>query len=765
MLCTMLTVHSMAQSIRGTVITNDGNPAPSVSVQLKNKNRGTTTNDKGYFEFKKVTPGTYTVLVSLIGYKTTEKDVTVMDDSHTTVAVRLDASDAQLQEVVIAARQHRYEVSNVSPTLRLQTPILEVPQNIQVITGKLLQDQQVFDLLEGVTRNVSGAQKMEHWDNYARINMRGSQVTPFRNGMNVSMPWGPLAEDMSFVERIEFVKGPAGFMMASGDPAGFYNVVTKKPTGINKREASVVVGSFDTYRATLDLDGKITNNGKLLYRLNLMGQKKRSHRQFDYNDRYTIAPVLSYQFNDKTSITAEYTYQFSKMAVIGSAYIFSPNGYGDLPRDFTTAEKNLSPTSIHDQSIYLTFRHQFSKNWSLTAQGAYFNISQEGSSLWPDSLHKNGDMFRAVSQWDSRGRNGIGQVFMTGKVQSGGITHQLLGGVDFTKKKYMAIFPGSIAFGNPFNVYNPVHGLPDNEVPVFDYSKPLKDRANYFEDITNTNFYIQDELHFFHDIVRLTLAGRYTMLKQDNLKENRFTPRVGLSVSVDKHTSVYALFDQTFSPQPGIVYPDRPVRPMVGSNLEAGIKKDWFGGKWNSTLAVYRINRDHVTSTDDTHQPSNTYSFDFGQTRTEGVEVDIKGEIVKGLNLIFNYAFTDSKNVKAGDGTKAGTFSPGFIKHATNGWLSYRFSNRKLNGLGIAAGYQWLVDRTSWGWDAVGNKKLPDYFRLDGQVSWQNSKYSVAVNVNNLLNTYLYTGSPYANYYYYQTEPGTNFRVSVGYKF
>lgn len=79
-------------------------------------------------------------------------------------------------------------------------------------------------------------QTLEHWDN---INMRGSQVTAFRNGMNVKMPWGTLAEDMSMVERIEFVKGPAGFMMGNGDPSGFYNVVTKKPTGVNKGEATL----------------------------------------------------------------------------------------------------------------------------------------------------------------------------------------------------------------------------------------------------------------------------------------------------------------------------------------------------------------------------------------------------------------------------------------------------------------------------------------------------------------------------------------------
>ncbi|MEI9910333.1 MAG: TonB-dependent receptor plug domain-containing protein [Bacteroidota bacterium] len=68
---------------------------------------------------------------------------------------------------------------------------------------------------ESVIRNVSGATASEHWETYARIVMRGSRIAAFRNGMNVQETWGPLTEDMSMVERIEFVKGPAGFMLAS----------------------------------------------------------------------------------------------------------------------------------------------------------------------------------------------------------------------------------------------------------------------------------------------------------------------------------------------------------------------------------------------------------------------------------------------------------------------------------------------------------------------------------------------------------------------
>ncbi len=106
-------------------------------------------------------------------------------------------------------------------------------------------------MLETVTRNVSGAQMIEHWGTFARVNMRGFKIPAFRNGFNVDLPWGPLTEDMAIVERIEFVKGPAGFMLSSGEPGGLYNVVTKKPQPNQPNEVSLTAGNFNTLRSTL----------------------------------------------------------------------------------------------------------------------------------------------------------------------------------------------------------------------------------------------------------------------------------------------------------------------------------------------------------------------------------------------------------------------------------------------------------------------------------------------------------------------------------
>jgi iron complex outermembrane receptor protein len=281
-------------SIKGTVETSDGKAAEGVSISVKTLNRTTIANNDGVFELKSIPVGTQTLIVTLVGYTDLEQEVVVNAGETSQINLRLGLSNTELNQVVVLSNKSAFKTNRISSSLRLDSKIIEIPQNIQVITGKLIQDQQIFDMLEGVTRNVSGATRVEHWDNYANINMRGSRVAPFRNGMNVSTTWGPLTEDMSMVERIEFVKGPAGFMLSNGNPSGLYNVVTKKPSGRTKGEANITMGSFDLYRAALDFDGKLSKDGKLLYRINVMGQAKGSHRDFDYNNRYSIAPVLKY---------------------------------------------------------------------------------------------------------------------------------------------------------------------------------------------------------------------------------------------------------------------------------------------------------------------------------------------------------------------------------------------------------------------------------------------------------------------------------------
>lgn len=781
----LCTVASFAQSnkgtIKGRILAADGEPAAFVPVGLKNTKYGTTTDDKGYYSLK-VPAGSHILLVQFVGHEPEEKQVEVKENETVTVEdFSLRENSKELTEVVVTGSSNKYREENASQSLRLATPLLETPQNIQVVTNDALKDQQVISMSDGLIRNVSGLVRSEHWgDMYTNVTARGGQVQAFRNGFNVvNSYWGPLTEDMSFVDRIEFVKGPAGFMLSNGDPCGLYNVVTKKPTGKRKGEAIVTVGSYDLYRAALDLDGKLTKNGKLLYRLNLAAQNKKSHRAYEFNDRYTIAPVISYQISPATKLTAEYTYQRANMSNVGSFYVFSPEGFASLPVDFTNMAPGLPATHANDHSFLLNVQHAFSKKWKITAQGGHFLYQQTGSSMWPSVVNPDGTLIRGVNSWEAASQLWLGQVFVNGEFTTGPVVHKLLGGIDVGDKIYYADWSQGHdldSAGAPFNPKAPNYGAPVNGYPNFDFETiPLTDRAGGKINQRYGSFYLQDELGFFENKFRLTLAGRYTYVYQgygaDGDTASRFSPRIGLSYSINKRTSLYALYDQAFIPQSGILTNGNKVRPITGNNIEFGLKRDWLGGKWSTTLAVYAIVKNHELTADPTNQnPNLPLSIELGQKRAQGIEFDLIGNIAKGLNLTANYAYTDSKVTKVAEGIttiEVGDVVPGFSKHTANAWLSYKLQSGILKGTGASLGFTYLVDRATYWEMSPDNKPLDDYFKLDAGLFWENSKIKVTANMFNVLNEYLYSGSWYSwnKSYYWQTEAPRNGRVSVSYKF
>ncbi|WP_035644576.1 TonB-dependent receptor [Flavobacterium sp. ASV13] len=784
---TMMAQNQNTGRVTGKVSLSGNAPAEGVSVALKGTKYSAITNENGQYEIRNVKPGSYTISIHSVGIHGQEATIVVTAKQVTTKNFALSESQEDLDEVVIT--KNKYKQDKPSLSLRLQTPVLEIPQNVQIVSGQTLKDQQITSMSDGVIRNVSGAVRLEHWgDLYTNITMRGSQIQAFRNGFNVvSSFWGPLTEDMSFVDHIEFVKGPAGFMLSSGDPSGLYNVVTKKPTGITKGEVSVLGGSYDFYRVSLDLDGKLDKKGKLLYRFNGTAQNKGSHRAFEHNNRYVIAPVISYQIDDKTKITAEYNFQYANMTEVGSYYVFGPasDGYATLPVGFTMTQPGIPDTNIQDHSGYFTFEHKFDDNWKLTAQTSYFKYIQQGYSSWPsmvgsdDNALGKGNIIRNVGIWDAESNMYLGQIFVNGKFNTGSVSHKILSGVDLGSKDYMADWGQSHNLdtaANPFNVYNPNYGTPSNGFPAFDHDTPLSQRAGGLYGSEYAAGYIQDELGFFQNKLRLTLAARYTWINQtssyDNPQEDsHITPRVGVSYSLNESTAFYGLYDQAFSPQSGVVR-DGQVKPLTGNNVEFGIKKDWFDGSWNTSASVYNILKKNELTADPRNTPNEQYKIVLGEKRAQGVEFDVRGKLFDGLNLIANYAFTESivnkvdPLVSAATGIEKGDIVPGYAKHTANAWLNYTVQGGKLKGFGASIGGTFLDGRQTDTW-SEGLQKLPSYFKLDGGLSYETGKVKVTANVFNILNKYLYSGSYYQwlDAYYWQTEAPTNFRVGVTYKF
>ncbi|WP_345991303.1 TonB-dependent siderophore receptor [Chryseobacterium sp. Chry.R1] len=689
-----------------------------------------------------------------------------------------------IEEVVVSGKYYKkYVEKEGSSSMRLDEALIKIPQNISIITNRALEDQQVTTLSDGVLRNVAGAQRLEHWgDMYTRVNMRGSRAAAFMNGVNVTSNWGPLSEDMSFVDHIEFIKGPSGFLMSNGEPSGIYNIVTKKPTGqLLNGSARVTLGSFNMYRGETDIDTKITD--KVAFRLNLMAQNKKSFRDYEFNDRYIINPSLKVNLTDKTTLTAEYIYQRAKMSEVGSAYVYSFEGYGTKPVEFTVTDPGIDPTKITNNTVNLNLQHKFNENWKLTTQLTYVNEYTMGSDIWPGKFISDTQFIRTLNFWEASNVMKFGQAFLNGYVKTGPVSHKILAGLDLGSKKYLADWSRSGALDTeqkPFDLNSSTY-TPPTSYPHFDnQGKSLLERATPYGTIEQeyTGVYLQDELGFLDDALRLTLAARYTNVKENSYgtktEANRITPRIGLSYSIDANTSAYALYDQAFSPQSGLFRDGTTAKPITGNSTEIGFKRDWFAGKWNTTLSLYNINKNNAIGGDPT-DPTGIFSIFLGKTRVQGVEFDLKGEIVRGFNAIFNYAFTENKFTETTPLSNKGDKVPGFAKHTVNGWLNYTFTQGDLEGFGLSFGGTFLGGRSTWNWGSTNAPlQMNDYLKFDAGLSWENTKFRVGLNVFNVFNRYLYSGSS-INFtmvdntqrggYYYQAEAPRNFRLSIGYKF
>ena len=762
----VLIICSMAQAqqgqIEGKVTDQRGIPVSNVEVSLENVGL-LYSNDEGYFNFSELDSGSYTLKFFIENFAPEERRIKLAKGENMTLLPVKLMKVKELDEVSISTNRDRFLEKNVSSSLRLQTPIQKLPQNIQIVNNNLLKNQQVTSIMDGVIRNVSGVTMLEHWGHFARINMRGFRIPAFRNGFNVNDSWGPLSDDMSFVDQIEFVKGPSGFMLAAGEPGGFYNVVTKQPTTKSIADLNVMVGNYDFYRGSVDLGGKIIKNSKLFYRFNGYYQTTDSHRGNEDVQRFGLAPALTYQMSEKTALTAELNYQNAESS-IGSAYVFAPvsAGYGSLDRNFKMTDTNYPLTNINETTVYTTLTHQIASNWQGTLRYAHLTYNQEGNSAWISTVEDNGDAYRSIFKWDALSQGNYAQAYVNGKAKTGSISHTILSGFDYTDKTYWADFGESYTDTVPFNIYDPAYGTLGEL--NFDRSEDVEDRSdNPYSGFESNGIYIQDEIGFFKNKIRITLAGRYTHIATEEKEEidRRFTPRIGTSIDLTNNTTVYGLFDQSFLPQAGIGANGEFFDPVIANDIEGGLKKTFLNKKVQTSVSVYRITKNNMLVGD----PENpNFSIQLGEVQSQGVEFDLQGEIVRGLDAVINYAHTNVEITDDPDEEMIGTKVAGHAKHVTNAWFTYRFAKKSIaKGFAFSLGYQYQIDRSTWTWAADNQTDLPDYFRLDGGVSWTKNKLRLQLNVNNILNEYLYSGANYGSYLYWQSEPGVNGRFSISY--
>ncbi|MFW5972733.1 MAG: carboxypeptidase-like regulatory domain-containing protein, partial [Bacteroidota bacterium] len=185
-ICILLGAGSaLAQTgaVEGRVLErNTENGLPGVNVGLAGTTTGTATDRDGWFRLTGLRPGTYTLIVSSIGFETVRLPVQVQAGDVTTLEVTLEQTDLELQEVeVVGRRATTYDAEYSFAATKVATPIVDVPQSISVVTKEVIDDQQLYTLNE-VTRNVSGVNTFSGYNDLVTRGFR-NQNTRLVNGL------------------------------------------------------------------------------------------------------------------------------------------------------------------------------------------------------------------------------------------------------------------------------------------------------------------------------------------------------------------------------------------------------------------------------------------------------------------------------------------------------------------------------------------------------------------------------------------------------
>ncbi|WP_346084913.1 TonB-dependent receptor [Sphingobacterium ginsenosidimutans] len=690
-----------------------------------------------------------------------------------------------LKEVrVQQLRNTKVKSDTLSNTLKLQLPLLEIPQNIISISSGLLQSQGALELKD-VARNVSGVYfgyNSTPFDNSAIVQMRGFMGYTTLNGMSRRFNYGAAIDDEALIENIEIVKGPAGFLNSFGEPGGSVNIVTKTPK-YKLLNVSQSLGSFNFFRTTADLGSAVKDKG-LSYRLNLAYQHRNSFLDYLKTDKYALAPVIQYNFSPNTYMLAEYNLVRGETKN-GTAIVKVRNEADKLKGPIAvnySAGLGLPRSYAQNQTARLYGVHKFNKSWQLTSQSSFlwspyrsWNMTSAGSLV----NFRDGDTTRRRSSLTmGAGKTFSTQLFANGTVTTGAIKHQLVFGADYINSK------DSLSLNNGTAQFVYLRSNPDNQVDAA-VSNTVRasrlDRNTFLKSV-----YAYDNIDLLEKL-RLTLGARYTWYKSDQesinargvVRTNTYhqkalSPRVALTYLMDKATTFYLLYDETFIPQTGQkaivnegneVVGSEAVNPEYGTNMEMGVKRNFFCSRLYTGLSAFRTVKRNGVITDLEHEG---FVKELGQVISKGIELDVIGHVTDALSLVANYTFVDAVITKNSDESLIGKQTPQTPQQIVNTWVQYGFPLKNKAVLKLSVGQSTWIKRSTSEKDLF----IPDFTKFDAGLNYTHNRLSVQLIADNLTNRrYMASGDiissyPYEgrNYYYIDGDP-FNIRAIVGFKF
>lgn len=678
-----------------------------------------------------------------------------------------------------------YVAEEAVSATRTDTPIRDVPQSIQVITRKVIEEQRTFRL-QNTLENISGINATESAASlYDSLIIRGFTATDrsyFRNGL--LDPFAQFtASDTYNIRRLEVLKGPAAVLYGQGDPGGVINIVTNKPLPNAAYSANVTLGNFHFYRSEFDATGPLNASKTVLYRLNVAGQKAGSFIDYANRDLAAIAPNITWLMSSRTTLTvdADYLRRWSNdpYGLPAEGTLF-PNPNGPIARNRATTLGDFSRLNRTSYRVGYDLTHQFNDKWSIRNAFRHTIVEDDRNNLFAgfggilDPDFRTIQRFQVFQPGVARRHANSMVTNLVGHFRLLEMDHTLLSGVELRQEKTDQ-FNFTSTLAPPLDLFAPDYGLAPSP---FD-GDGIRQKA----DNKTAAVYLQDQVTILPNLkflggVRFDYVHQFQQSageSQQTADNHAVSPRLGLVYQPIEPVSLYTSWTKGFQPSSAASFnPNGELfKPERSTQYEVGMKTFFFENRVSATLAWFHLTRENlVTPNPDPALALQGFSVQTGEQRSQGIELDVTAQLTPGWNLLTGYAYTDAEVTKDNDLSLVAKRLANVPYNKFTIWSTYHFQEGLLRGFGVGGG---LFAYTSRNASIFGDQtEMPGYIRADAALyynheipkkNWLGAKsMHIALNVRNLLDQrYVATSYNGSNQFFFG-EPRTVL-ATVGLRF
>ncbi|MGH8559575.1 MAG: TonB-dependent siderophore receptor, partial [Methylococcales bacterium] len=426
-----------------------------------------------------------------------------------------------------------------------------------------------------------------------------------------------------------------------------------------------------------------------------------------------------------------------------------------------------------------TVNHHFNEDWAIHSR-FLANLGEDFSSLINPAPTFNS---AALGPNGILQRNIFGQTFnfktyntnldLTGKFQWAFSKHEVLAGFDYYNGTVKYDTWGEFNVPNPtlaIDIFNPApsYGI-DPALIQATLSRPPSGSVGRNFSIFKQEWYgayFQDHITLW-DKLHILGGGRYDWATSGrgrgssfsadeaalpSFKDQGFSPRVGILYQPWYFLSVYGNWTTSFNANNAPAANGATFAPQRGEQFEAGLKTQLFDDRLTATLAFYHLTKDNILVNDlSTPDPNDRIA---NKQRSQGIELDVTGQITDRLSLIGSYAFTDTKILVDHVGNTAGNRLPNVPDHAGSLFVKY-----DVNGYEAPEGFSFGVGGIAAGQrqgDFANTFQLPGFVRMDAFAAYRMkvgpTRVTAQFNIRNLLD----------KTYYESTDPSSNVTPRLG---